>query len=119
VLRLVPDIEFRQWRNEAVMLAEEENLLGVVQLKVRGAVLVAWYAAGADLMDFDATVVDPEGECEIILFAPPEHRKAVMRKVTKALDWYRSERTRRERGCPRTSTAYEFWMDTRVLPRES
>ena len=119
VLRLVPDVEYRQWRNEAIMVAEEESTDAVIQLRLKGAVVVGSYAAGADILDFDATIVDPQGECDITVFAPGEYRKAAMRKVVKVLDWYRGERTRRDRGWPRTSTAYEFWMGTRVVPRES
>jgi hypothetical protein len=116
---LVPDAEYREWRSEAVMVAEEEPLDGVVRLRMRGAVVVGWYATGPDIMDFEVAVVDPGGACDITVFAPCEYRKSVMRKVAKALEWYGGERTRRERGCPRMSTSYEFWMDTRVVPRGS
>ena len=119
VLRLVPDISYRPWRNEAVLLAETVRGDGRIEIRLRGAVTVGLYAAGADVLDFDVTVTEPQGERDITVFAPGEYRRAVMRKVLKALDWYASERMRRDGGWPRSSTAYEFWMDTRVFPRAS
>jgi len=119
VLRLVPDVGYRPWRNEAVMVLEKELEDGRVELRVRGAVVTGWYAAGADILDFDASVTDPLGDRDITIFCQSEYRRDVTRKVLKALDWYESERTCRERGWPRRSTSYEFWMDTRVIPRES
>ena len=119
VLRLVPDVTYRPWRNETVMVAEAERWDGTIELRLRGAVTVGWYATGADVLDFDATIIDPQGERDITVFAPGEYRRAAMRKVLKALDWYGSERMRRDGGWPRPSTAYEFWMGTRVFPRAS
>ena len=119
VLRLVPDASFRVWRDEAVLVLEKEREDGRTEVRVKGAIIVGWYAYGADLFDFEASVTDPLGEREITIFAPAEYRRDIMRKVLKALDWYESELTCREQGWPRRSTAYEYWMNTRAVPRES
>ena len=119
VLRLVPDVGYRPWHNEAVMFLEKELQDGRIELRVRGAVVTGWYAAGADVLDFEVSVIDPLGDRDVTMFCQNEYRRDVMRKVEKALDWYASERSCRERGWPRRSTAFEFWMDTRVIPRES
>ena len=101
------------------MFLEKELQDGRIELRVRGAVVTGWYAAGADVLDFEVSVIDPLGDRDVTMFCQNEYRRDVMRKVEKALDWYASERSCRERGWPRRSTAFEFWMDTRVIPRES
>src|ERR1039458_7090745 len=56
VLRLVPDVGYRPWHNEAVMFLEKELQDGRIELQVRGAVVTGWYAAGADVLDFEAAL---------------------------------------------------------------
>ena len=113
-LRLSPDSEYRSWRNEYVMVREEISAFHgpkpVIVLRVRGSVLLHPRGLGADVLDFEAEVVDPAGEGLISVGAGGAERSTVERKVLRVLDWYRSELKLRESGEKPLLTAMELWI---------
>lgn len=122
-VRLAPDSCYRNWRNEYVTVREE---IGVVRrlgpatvLRVQGAIFLYPRGFGADLLDFEATVVDPAGEAIVSVGAGHAQRVAVHRKMALVLDWYRAELNLREENMPPLLTAIEFWTDCKPMRRAS
>jgi hypothetical protein len=116
-IRLAPDVRHQVWRNEHVFISEELRSLGdggsVSVLSVRGTVFLRERGLGADLLDFEAKVIDPLHEACIIVSVGGPHRAAVERKVFKVVEWYRTEADLREKGMEPLLTAAELWNDFR------
>ena len=70
-VRLAPDVRHQVWRNEHVFVSEELRPLGdggaVSVLSVRGSVFLRERGLGADLLDFEAKVIDPLNEACIVV----------------------------------------------------
>jgi hypothetical protein len=116
-VRLAPDVRHQVWRNEYVFVSEEPRPLGdgsvVSVLSVRGTVFLRGRGLGADLLDFEAKVIDPlHGACIVVSVGGP-HRAIVERKVLKVVEWHRSEMDLREQGMEPLLTASELWNDFR------
>jgi hypothetical protein len=116
-IRLAPDVRHQVWRNEHVFISEELRSLGdggsVSVLSVRGTVFLRERGLGADLLDFEAKVIDPLHEACIIVSVGGPHRAAVERKVFKVVEWYETEADLREKGMEPLLTAAELWNDFR------
>jgi hypothetical protein len=116
-VRLAPDVRHQVWRNEHVFVSEELRPLGdggaVSVLSVRGSVFLRERGLGADLLDFEAKVIDPLHEACIVVSVGGPHRVAVERKVFKVVEWYRTEADLREQGMEPLLTASELWNDFR------
>jgi hypothetical protein len=116
-VRLAPDIRHHVWRNEHVLVSEELRPLGndgaVSVLSVRGTIFLRERGLGADLLDFEAKVIDPLREACIVVSVGGHHRTAVERKVFKVVEWYRTETELREQGMEPLLTASELWNDFR------
>jgi hypothetical protein len=82
-------------------------------LSVRGTVFLRDRGLGADLLDFEAKVIDPLHEACIVVSVGGPHRLAVERKVFKVVEWYRAEADLREQGLEPLLTASELWNDFR------
>ena len=122
-LRLAPDSLFRKWRNEYVSVREEIGFLfglgPVAVLRIHGAIFLYPRGFGADVLDFEATVIDPVGEAVVSVGVGGVHRAPVQRKLAKVLDWYRTEIKLRDDNSSPLLTAYELWTDGRPLRRAS
>ena len=122
-LRLAPDSLFRNWRNEYVTVREEIGLVHgpgpVTVLHIQGAIFLYPRGFGADLLDFEATVIDPAGEAVVSVGVGGAHRSPVQRKLAKVLDWYRTEVKLRDDNASPLLTVYELWTDGRPLRRAS
>jgi hypothetical protein len=118
-IRLAPDVRRQVWRNEHVFITEEIRSLGdggsVSVLSVRGTVFLRERGLGADLLDFEAKVIDPVHEACIVVSVGGPHRAAVERKVFKVVEWYRTEADLRDQGRDPLLTASELWNDFRRL----
>ena len=116
-IRLAPDARHQVWRNEHVFVSEALQPLGdggaVSILSIRGAVFLRERGLGADLLDFEARVIDPLHEASIVVSVGGPHRTAVERKVFKVIEWYRTEMDLREQGMEPLLTATELWNDFR------
>ena len=116
-VRLAPDVRHQVWRNEHVFASEELRPLGdggvVSVLSVRGTVFLRERGLGADLLDFEAKVLDPLHEACIVASVGGPQRVAVERKVSKVVEWYRTEADLREQGMEPLLTASELWNDFR------
>jgi hypothetical protein len=116
-VRLAPDVRHQVWRNEHVFVSEELRPLGgdgaVSVLSVRGSVFLRDRGLGADLLDFEAKVVDPLNDACIAVSVGGPHRAAVERKVSKVVDWYKTEADLREQGMEPLLTSAELWNDFR------
>jgi hypothetical protein len=116
-VRLAPDVRHQVWRNEYVFVSEELRLLGdggvVSVLSVRGTVFLRGRGLGADLLDFEAKVIDPLNTAGIVVSVGGPQRAAVERKVLKVVEWHRSEMDLREQGMEPLLTASELWNDFR------
>jgi hypothetical protein len=114
-VRLAPDVRHQVWRNEHVFVSEELRPLGdegaVSVLSVRGTVFLRERGLGADLLDFDAKVIDPLHETCIVVSVGGPQRADVERKVFKVVEWYRTEADLREQGMEPLLTASELWND--------
>jgi len=77
------------------------------------------YALGADLLDFEAKVIDPSRDACIVVSTGGSQRAAVERKVFKVVEWYRTEADLREQGMEALLTASEFWNDFRRVKMAS
>lgn len=113
-LRLAPDSQYRSWRNEYVMIREEVMALQdqnpVTILRIHGSVYLHTRGLGVDLLDFEAAIVDPAKEGLVSVAAGGNDRDAIERKLSKVLDWYRSELKLRESGDMPLLTARELWL---------
>lgn len=113
-LRLSPDSQYRAWRNEYVTVREEVAAVPggqpVTVLRVQGSVYLHPHGLGVDVLDFEAAIVDPDGEGLISVAAGGNDRGAVKRKILKVLDWYRSEFKLRESGEKPLLTASQLWL---------
>jgi hypothetical protein len=122
-LRLAPDSLFRSWRNEYVTVREDvgifDRIAPVIVLKICGAVYLYPRGIGADLLDFEASVVDPAGQSIISVGAGQAHRVAVGHKIVRVLDWYRAEMKLREKGSAPLLTAFQLWTGTEPMRRAS
>ncbi len=122
-LRLAPDLLFRTWRNEYVTVREDVGIYDrigpVIILKISGAVYLYARGVGADLLDFEASVVDPAGQAIISVGTGQTHRAVVWQKIVKVLDWYRAEFKLREKGAAPMLTAFQLWMGAEHLKRAS
>ena len=122
-LRLAPDLLFRNWRNEYVSVREEIGFLcglgPVAVLHIHGAIFLYPRGFGADVLDFEATVIDPAGEAIVSVGVGGAHRAPVQRKLAKVLDWYRTEIKLRDSNSSPLLTVYELWTDGRPLRRAS
>jgi hypothetical protein len=122
-LRLAPDSLFRKWRNEYVSVREEIGFLfglgPVAVLRIHGAVFLYPRGFGADVLDFDATIIDPAGEAIVSVGVGGTHRASVQRKLAKILDWYGTEIKLRDSNSPPLLTVFELWTDGRPLRRAS
>jgi hypothetical protein len=122
-LRLAPDSLFRNWRNECMTIREEIGLvhgLGpVAVLHINGAIFLYPRGFGADILDFEATVIDPAGEAIISVGVGGAHRAPVQQKLAKVLDWYRTEIKLRNSNSSPLLTVFELWTDGRPLRRAS
>lgn len=122
-LRLAPDSLFRNWRNEYVTVREEIGLVHggdpVAVLHVQGAIFLHPRGFGADVLDFEATVIDPAGEAVVSVGVGGAHRAPVQRKLAKVLDWYRTELKLRDDNALPLLTVFELWTDGRPLRRAS
>jgi hypothetical protein len=116
-VRLAPDVRHQVWRNEYVFVSEELRPLGngatVSVLSVRGTIFLRERGMGADLLDFEAKVIDPSHDACIVVSVGGPQRTTVERKVFKVVDWYRSEADLREHGMEPLLTASELWNDFR------
>ena len=116
-VRLAPDVRQQVWRNEHVFVSEELRPLGgdgaVSVLSVRGSVFLRERGLGADLLDFEAKVIDPLHDASVVVSVGGHHRAAVERKVFKIVEWYRTETDLREQGMEPLLTASELWNDFR------
>ena len=116
-VRLAPDVRHQVWRNEHVFVSEELRSLGdggtVSVLSVRGTVFLRERGLGADLLDFEAKVIDPLHEACIVVSVGGPQRIAVEKKVFKVIEWYRTEVDLREQGMEPLLTASELWNDFR------
>jgi hypothetical protein len=117
-VRLAPDIRHQVWRNEHVFVSEDLRPLGdggggVSVLSVRGTIFLRERGLGADLLDFEAKVIDPLHEACIVVSVGGPHRAGVERKVFKVVEWYRAEVDCRENGMEPLLTASELWNDFR------
>jgi hypothetical protein len=108
-VRLAPDVQHQVWRNEHVFVSEELRPLGdggaVSVLSIRGTVFLRERGLGADLLDFEAKVIDPLHESCIVVSVGGPQRAAVERKVSKVVDWYKTEADLREQGMEPLLTA--------------
>jgi hypothetical protein len=122
-LRLAPDSLFRNWRNEYVSVREEIGFLyghgPVAVLHIRGAIFLYPRGFGADVLDFDATIIDPAGEAVVSVGVGGAHRAPVQRKLAKVLDWYRTEIKLRDSNSSPLLTVFELWTDGRPMRRAS
>ena len=82
-------------------------------LSVRGTIFLRERGLGADLLDFEAKVIDPLHDACIVVSVGGPHRVAVERKVFKVVEWYRTEADLREQGMEPLLTASELWNDFR------
>ena len=82
-------------------------------LSVRGTVFLRERGLGADLLDFEAKVIDPLHDTSIVVSVGGSHRVAVERKVFKVIEWYTTEADLREQGMEPLLTASELWNDFR------
>jgi hypothetical protein len=115
-VRLAPDVRHQVWRNEHVFVSEELRPLGggaVSVLSVRGAIFLRERGLGADLLDFEAKVIDPLREACIVVSVGGHHRTAVERKVFRVVEWYRTEVDLREQGMEPLLTSSEIFNDFR------
>jgi hypothetical protein len=115
-VRLAPDVRHQVWRNEYIFVSEELRPLGdggVSVLSVRGTVFLRDRGLGADLLDFEAKVIDPLHDACIVVSVGGPDRGSVERKVFKVVEWYRTEADLRERGIESLLTASELWNDFR------
>ena len=116
-VRLAPDVRHQVWRNEHIFVSEELRPLGdggaASVLSVRGTVFLRERGLGADLLDFEAKVIDPIHEASVVISVGGPHRSAVERKVFKVVEWYRTEAGLREQGMEPLLTASELWNDFR------
>jgi hypothetical protein len=112
-LRLAPDSPYRNWRNEYLIVREETGIfndLGMVTvLRICGAVFLRPRGFGADILDFEAMVIDPAGEAVVSVGVGGAHRAAIQRKLSKALDWYRTEIKLRDENAQPLLTVSELW----------
>ena len=106
-VRLAPDCAFRAWRNEHVLVFEDG---WPPTLRVRASLWLGRRDLGADILDFEARIEDADGECRPVLMVPARQLFWAGVKVGKVIDWYRSERARRDLGQPRMLTSLELWM---------
>jgi hypothetical protein len=122
-LRLAPDSLFRNWRNEYVSVREGIGFLyghgPVAVLRIRGAIFLYLRGFGADVLDFEATVIDPAGEAVVSVGVGGAHRAPVQRKLAKVLDWYRTERQLRDSNSSPLLTVFELWTDGQPMRRAS
>ena len=118
-VRLAPDVRHQVWRNEHVFVSEELRPLGdggaVSVLSVRGSVFLRERGLGADLLDFEAKVIDPLHEACIVVSVGGFHRAAIERKVFKVVEWYKTEADLRGQGMEPLLTASEIWNDFRRI----
>jgi hypothetical protein len=118
-VRLAPDVRHQVWRNEHVFVSEQLRPLGdegtVSVLSVRGTVFLRERGLGADLLDFEAKVVDPLHEACIVVSVGGPQRVAVERKVLRVVEWYRTETDLRAQGMEPLLTASELWNDFRRI----
>jgi hypothetical protein len=116
-VRLAPDVRHQVWRNEYVFVSEELRPLGnggvVSVLSVRGTVFLRGRGLGADLLDFEAKVIDPSNTAGIVVLVGGPQRAAVERKVLKVVEWHRSEMDLRDQSMEPLLTASELWNDFR------
>ena len=116
-VRLSPDIRHQVWRNEHVFVSEELRRLGdgtgVSVLSIRGTVFLRERGLGADLLDFEAKVIDPLRDVSIVVSVGGPHRAAVERKAFKVVEWYRTEVDLREQGMEPLLTSSEIFNDFR------
>ncbi len=116
-IRLAPDVRHQVWRNEHVFVSEELRPLGdrgaVSVLSVRGTVFLRDRGLGADLLDFEARVIDPLHDASIVVSVGGPHRVAVEKKVFKVVEWYRTEVDLREQGMEPLLTSSEIFNDFR------
>ena len=82
-------------------------------LSVRGTIFLRERGLGADLLDFEAKVIDPSHDACIVVSVGGHHRTAVERKVFKAVEWYRTEVDLREQGMDPLLTSSEIFNDFR------
>jgi hypothetical protein len=106
-VRLGPDCAFRVWRNEHVLVHEEGS--SPLVLHVRATLYFRPRPSGADVIDFEARIEDPDGERRATIIIPSFHLRRARHKLLKVLDWYRSERRRRDAGETPMLTAFELW----------
>ena len=116
-VRLAPDVRHQVWRNEHVFVSEELRPIGdggaVSVLSVRGTGFLRERGLGADLLDFEAKVIDPLHEACIVVSVGGPHRVIVERKVFKVVEWYRVEVELRDTGAEPLLTVSELWNDFR------
>lgn len=118
-VRLAPDVRHQVWRNEYVFVSEEPRPLSdgsvVSVLSVRGTVFLRGRGLGADLLDFEAKVIDPLNTAGIVVSVGGPQRAVVERKVFKVVEWYRAEIDLQEQGVDPLLTASELWNDFRRI----
>jgi hypothetical protein len=116
-IRLAPDVRHQVWRNEYIFVSEELRPLGdgrgVSVLSVRGTVFLRDRGLGADLLDFEAKVIDPLHDACIVVSVGGPHRVVVEKKVLRVVEWYRVEADLREQRMEPLLTASELWNDFR------
>ncbi len=106
-VRLAPDAAHRSWRNEYVLVHEEDGPSPI--LRIRATLYLLPRGAGADLIDFEAWVQHPVSDHHVHLLVTAAHLHRARIKVAKVMDWYRAERLRRDRGETPMLTARELW----------
>ena len=116
-VRLAPSVFHCVWRNE--YLTVFEGFGQPPTLIVRGAIYLRPRDGGADLVDFEALVIDPHGAREIVFLLPEAFRARAERKLIRVMEWYEREHKRREAGLPPCLTSYEHWHEDEVRKRAS
>ena len=91
----------------------------VAVLNINGAIFLYPRGFGADVLDFEATVIDPAREAIVSVGVGGAHRAPVQRKLAKVLDWYRTEIKLRDNSSSPLLTVFELWTDGRPLRRAS
>jgi hypothetical protein len=111
------------WRNEHVFVSEELRPLSdggaVTLLSVRSTAFLRERGPGADLLDFEAKVLDPPHGACIVASVGGSQRAAVERKVSKVVDWYRTQADLRDQGMEPLLTASELMNDFRRVRMSS
>lgn len=116
-VRLAPSVFHCVWRNEWVTVFE--GLTQPPTLIVRGSLYLRPRDEGADLIDFEALVIDPRHTRETIFLLPEAFRARAERKIFRVMEWFSREYQRREAGLGPCLTSWEHWNEEEYRKRAS